>query len=80
MTPDQILAVLRDAEGFPVSTAAVADGVGAPRGSTRAVAVLRRLNMLKVGGAVELIQVPDMRSLYWRRGDSPDPTQEGTCE
>jgi hypothetical protein len=73
---DQVLAVLRDAEGFPVATADVVTGVGAGPSSTRALAVGRRLRALTARGEVARETVEGMRSVYWRLAEPPDQ-QEG---
>jgi hypothetical protein len=63
---DQVLAVLRDAEGFPVATADVVTGVGAAPSSNRALAVGRRLRALQQRGEVARETVEGFRSVYWR--------------
>jgi hypothetical protein len=79
---DQILAVLRDAEGFPVATADVVFGVfgvGARPGGDRALAVGRRLRALTDAGDVARETVAGMRSVYWRLAEPPAAEQERPC-
>jgi hypothetical protein len=68
---DQVLAVLRDAEGFPVATADVVTGVGAAPSSTRALAVGRRLRALANRGEVTRETVEGFRTVYWRLAEPP---------
>ena len=75
---DQVLAVLRDAEGFPVATADVVTGVGAAPASNRALAVGRRLRALTARGEVARETVEGMRSVYWRLAEPP-PTEKGVA-
>jgi len=60
---DQMLAVLRDAEGFPTSTGDAAVGAGLRR---HGPAAWRHLNALARAGKVERIRVPGHYSVYWR--------------
>jgi hypothetical protein len=62
---DQLLAVLRDSEGFPLATEEVCELVGAV-GPGEVARVLRRLNRFKVAGRVERVTVEGWRSVYWR--------------
>jgi hypothetical protein len=64
---DQILAVLRDSEGFPLATADVVAGVGARPASNRAYTVLRRLHILagRTPPLVHRSKVDGFRSVYW---------------
>jgi len=60
---DQLLAVLRDAEGFPTSTGDVAVGAGLRRHDP---AAWRHLSALARAGEVERVRVPGHYSVYWR--------------
>jgi hypothetical protein len=62
---DQLLAVLRDAQGFPLSTRQVAEAAGPaawpPDGTTG-----QRLRVLAKAGRVERVTVASNRQAYWR--------------
>jgi hypothetical protein len=62
---DQILAVLRAAEGFPLSTRQVAEQAGPmawpPDGVT-----WKRLNLMAQAGRVERVKLPGWRQVWWR--------------
>jgi hypothetical protein len=70
---DQIRAVLRDAEGFPVATDDVIAGVGTFAGRVR---VGGRLRALTARGEVARETVTGIRSVYWRLAEPPGQ-QEG---
>jgi hypothetical protein len=63
---DQLLAVLRDAEGFPLSTRQVCEQAGPmawpPDGVT-----WKHLAALARTGEVERVKVAGNRQVYWRR-------------
>jgi hypothetical protein len=63
---DQLLAVLRDAGGFPLSTRAVCDAAG-PNAWPPDLVTWRRLDALDKAGQVERVKVPGYRAVYWRR-------------
>jgi hypothetical protein len=62
---DQLLAVLRDAGGFPLSTRQVAEQAGPmawpPDGVT-----WKRLDALAKAGQVERVKLPGFRQVWWR--------------
>lgn len=58
---DQILAVLRDAKGFPLSTADITAAVGAGVRD----GMLSRLGRLRRLGRVEKTTMPGFRYAYW---------------
>jgi hypothetical protein len=60
---DQLLAVLRDADGFPLSTQQVAVDAGLARCDP---AAWRHLDALARAGKVERIRIPGHYSVYWR--------------
>lgn len=72
---DQLLAVLRDADGFPLSTREVCERAGPmawpPDGATG-----QRLRALAKAGQVERVTVVGNRQAYWRR---TPPTKEDPC-
>lgn len=63
---DQLLAVLRDAGGFPLSTREVCDAAG-PTAWPPDLVTWRRLDALVKAGHVERVKVPGYRAVYWRR-------------
>lgn len=62
---DQLLAVLRDAQGFPLSTREVCEAAGPmawpPDGVT-----WKHLAAMAAAGQVERVKVPGFRAVYWR--------------
>ncbi len=64
---DQILAVLRDAEGFPLSTRQVAERAGPMAWPPDAV-TWKHLNRLEQAGRVERVKLPGWRQVWWRAG------------
>ena len=62
---DQLLAVLRDAEGFPLSTLQVCEQAGPMAWPPDAV-TWRHLAALAAAGRVERVKVPGFRTVYWR--------------
>jgi hypothetical protein len=62
---DQLLAVLRDAGGFPLSTREVCDAAG-PNAWPPDATTWRRLDVLARAGQVERVKVPGFRAVYWR--------------
>jgi Fe2+ or Zn2+ uptake regulation protein len=62
---DQLLAVLRDAEGFPLSTREVCDKAGPMAWPPDAV-TWRHLDALAAAGRVERVKVAGFRTVYWR--------------
>jgi hypothetical protein len=64
---DQLLAVLRDAEGFPLSTRQVAERAGPMAWPPDAV-TWRHLDRLAKTGRVERVKLAGQRQVYWRQG------------
>lgn len=62
---DQLLAVLRDADGFPLSTREVCDKAGPGAWPPDAV-TWRHLSALAAAGQVERVKVAGFRTVYWR--------------
>lgn len=62
---DQLLAVLRDAEGFPLSTRQVCDAAG-PAAWPPDYTTWKRLDALAKAGQVERVKLPGFRAVYWR--------------
>jgi hypothetical protein len=62
---DLVLAVLRDAEGFPLSTAEVADKAG-PAAHPVDATCWKRLDALARRGLAERVKLPGNRQVYWR--------------
>jgi hypothetical protein len=62
---DQLLAVLRDAQGFPLSTREVCEQAG-PMAWPPDLVTWRRLDALAKAGQVERVKVPGFRAVYWR--------------
>ena len=62
---DQLLAVLRDAGGFPLSTREVCDAAG-PAAWPPDLVTWRHLDALARAGQVERVKVPGFRAVYWR--------------
>jgi hypothetical protein len=62
---DQVLAVLRDAQGFPLSTLQVCELAG-PAATPPDAVTWRRLNALAARGLAERVRVAGSRSAYWR--------------
>jgi hypothetical protein len=62
---DLLLAVLRDAEGFPLSTLQVCELAGPAAWPPDAV-TWRRLNALAARGLAERVKVAGYRSVYWQ--------------
>jgi hypothetical protein len=69
---DQIKAVLRDAEGFPVATDDVKAGIGTTPARRRAVP--ERLRALTAQGEVARETVEGIRTVYWRLAE---PQEKG---
>jgi hypothetical protein len=67
---DQLLAVLRDAEGFPLSTLQVAERAGPMAWPPDAV-TWKRLDALAKAGRVERVKLPGCRQVWWRAGGAP---------
>jgi hypothetical protein len=62
---DQLLAVLRDAGGFPLSTREVCEAAG-PAAWPPDLVTWRRLDKLAKAGQVERVKMPGFRAVYWR--------------
>lgn len=62
---DLVHAVLRDAQGFPLSTAEVAEKAGPAAAPVDAVC-WRRLDALARRGLAERVKVDGNRQVYWR--------------
>jgi hypothetical protein len=67
---DQLQAVLRDAEGFPLSTREVAERAGPMAWPPDAV-TWRRLDLLAKAGKVERVKLSGFRQVWWRAGGAP---------
>ncbi len=68
---DQLLAVLRDAKGFPLSTRQVAELAGPTAWPPDAV-TWKRLNRLEKAGRVERVKLPGWRQVWWRTSGPTD--------
>jgi hypothetical protein len=64
---DQLLAVLRDAQGFPLSTREVCERAGPMAWPPDAV-TWKRLDALANAGRVERVKMPGFRQVWWRAG------------
>jgi len=62
---DQLLAVLRDAQGFPLSTREVCEAAG-PQAWPPDAVTWRHLDALQRAGKVERVKVAGFRPVYWR--------------
>lgn len=62
---DQLLAVLRDAQGFPLSTLQVCERAGPMAWPPDAV-TWKRLDALAKAGRVERVKLAGWRQVWWR--------------
>jgi hypothetical protein len=69
---DQLLAVLRDAQGFPLSTRQVCVAAG-PMAWPPDSITWRRLDALEKAGKVERVKLPGWRQVWWRTSDCGGP-------
>jgi hypothetical protein len=72
---DQLLAVLRDAGGFPLSTRQVAERAGPVAWPPDAVC-WKRLDTLAKAGRVERVKLAGFRQVWWRASDPATATDE----
>ncbi|HEV8653161.1 MAG TPA: hypothetical protein VG276_28145 [Actinomycetes bacterium] len=62
---DQLLAVLRDAQGFPLSTRQVCEAAG-PMAWPPDYITWKRLDTLAKAGRVERVKLAGWRQVWWR--------------